>query len=200
MADTVNIGGDSEKTWACVRAPIWPGSGLTLDPDNYPYLMSENWSPRMVYSYLKSQPVKDSGYPYALTGLVKAYPIVADLSPDPGRVHYTAMGVKFVGASEETYDCYLSLGEGYNFGGVYDQVANYVAYGTSAQIGYDYETTKGLLLGATANVTIDGTSYDVTIGSEMFPDDIYAYSEGVYITNISTSSAGVWTINSVTLP
>ncbi len=122
------------------------------------------------------------------------------------------MGLNSVRVGVETDDLYLTLGTGIAIGGNYNaQVLNY--YPTVppppnlARTGYDYETTKAHLLGATVNMTITTNTTtlfeSIVITSDLFPSDMFDSGNlGVYITSVPIPSQSVTSfyISSVVLP
>jgi hypothetical protein len=199
------------KTWAYVRAPLWNGSGFVANPiePTFPP-SSNNWSPSVSPNIGDPIPFHDFRYYEDLTSLRKAFPVSVSRNSieSPSASFSTPLGVVGVG-SGESYDLYLSLGTGYTLGGSYPgSVLNYyVGYPGPpdlARTGYDYETTKNHLLGATANMTITTASStftaNVVITSALFPSDMFDSSNlGVYITTTSEPVTSCY-ISSVVLP
>jgi hypothetical protein len=77
----------------------------------------------------------------------------------PSGAFSTCLGVTRVSIGEDGYELYLNLGTGIAIGDFYSfQVLNYYPFyppaPNLATTGYDYETTKAHLLGATVNMTI----------------------------------------------
>lgn len=208
MVTISTIGDDSGRTWASVRAPVWNGSGFVEDPGSPFFLpMSVNWSASTIGTH-------DAGYPIDLTSLRKAFPVSTQLNSieSPSGSFSTSMGLNSVRVGVETDDLYLTLGTGIAIGGNYNaQVLNY--YPTVppppnlARTGYDYETTKAHLLGATVNMTITTNTTtlfeSIVITSDLFPSDMFDSGNlGVYITSVPVPSQSVTSfyISSIVLP
>jgi hypothetical protein len=122
------------------------------------------------------------------------------------------MGLNSVRVGDDTDDLYLTLGTGIAIGGNFNfQVLNYYPSvpppPNLATTGYDYETTKAHLLGATVNMTIttNTTTFtaNVVITADLFPSDMFDSSNlGVYITSVPIPAEFVTSfyISSVVLP
>lgn len=212
---TINtIGDDSGRTWAAVRAPAWNGSGLVADPTFGFPPSSNNWSPTASPYFSAPIPYHDARYLEALTSLRKAFPVSLQLNSieSPSGAFSTCLGLKRVTASEGTDDLYLTLGTGIAIGDFPNfEVLNYYPFypppPNLATTGYDYETTKAHLLGATVNMTITTNTTtlfeSIVITSDLFPSDMFDSSNlGVYITSVPIPAEFVtsFNISSIVLP
>lgn len=200
-------------TWATVRAPVWNTSGLVANPTN-PFLppSSNNWSPTVRQNFGDPNPKHDARYMEPLTGFRKAFPVSVNFnSPEsPTGAFSTCLGVysKALGGTSG-YDIYLALGTGIAIGtqytaSVYNTYA--VAPGTpdAARTGYDYETTKAHLLGATVNLSyttaVSTATASVVITSALFPADMFdSTNAGIFIRNESFPVDSCY-VSSVVLP
>jgi hypothetical protein len=213
MVTTNTIGDDSGRTWAAVRAPAWNGSGLVFNP-SFGLPSSNNWSPTAIPYSGAPVPFHDARYMEALTSLRKAFPVSLQLtsSESPSGAFSTCLGLTRVRVDSETDDLYLTLGTGIAIGSFSSfEVRGYYpdnpAPPTLATTGYDYETTKAHLLGATVNMTIttNTTTFtaNVVITADLFPSDMFDSSNlGVYITSVPIPAEFVTSfyISSVVLP
>lgn len=185
MGDEVNIGGDSLNTWAAVRCPLWNGTGYR----DQALPANENWS-RVSLPYQFN-----SGYPKAVTPLMRAFPFIKPFSS--GSYNSTSMnlGVRSfftgVGAST-TWFFYLSVGEGHAtiytssplviFDEVFTGYGNYGPSPNTGTVGYDINSTRETLKDAvieieltlpapigvvTASVTLDSVKIN-----ELLPDNV----------------------------
>jgi len=212
MVTISTIGDDSGRTWASVRAPIWRNTGFTANPTvptNPP--SSNNWSPRAVMNFGDPVPVHDAGYIFNLTDLRKAFPVMTQLNSieSPSGSFSTAIGVDVVWDGEETYDYYLTLGTGIAQGDFPElKVLNYYpVYPTPPSVattGYDYETTKAHLLGATVHLTynnLGGTfTTTVTITADLFDADMFDTGNQGILFQTASSPVTYWYIDSIVLP
>jgi len=211
---TINtIGDDSGRTWAAVRAPAWNGSGLVADPF-FGTPSSNNWSPTAIPYSGAPTPYHDARYLEALTSLRKAFPVSLQLNSaeSPSAAFSTCLGLTRVSVDSETDDLYLTLGTGIAIGSFssFEVRGYYPAYPAPpnlATTGYDYETTKAHLLGATVNMTITTNTTtlfeSIVITSDLFPSDMFDSGNlGVYITSVPVPSQSVtsFNISSVVLP
>jgi hypothetical protein len=211
MVTTNDIGGDSGRTWAAVRAPLWNGSGFVPNAENpfFPW-STVNWSPTARPNFGDPNPVRDAKYAEPLTELRKAFPVSIDVtSPEsPSGSFSTCLGLKMV-SSGESYDIYLALGTGIAIGDfrsyeVYNYYPIIPAPPNAATTGYDHETTKSHLVGATVNLsyTTGGTTStaSVVITTDLFPADMSNTSNlGVYVATSSEPVTSFY-ISSVVLP
>jgi len=203
------------RTWAAVRAPVWNGSGFypNADISSFPP-SSNNWSPTARPVFDSPFPIHDARYLEDLTSLRKAFPVSTQLnsSESPSGAFSTCLGLTRVRVEPELDDLYLTLGTGIAIGGNFNfEVLNYYPFypfpPNLATTGYDYETTKAHLLGATVNMTITtGSSTftaNVVITSDLFPSDMFDSSNlGVYITSVPVPAEFVtsFNISSIVLP
>ena len=199
-------------TWAAVRAPIWNRTGFKPNPviSSFPP-SSNNWSPAARPDFDAPFPFHDARYMEDLTSLRKAFPVSLQLSSaeSPSGAYSTSLGVYSESTGSGSFDLYLALGVGIALGGFYNfRVYNYWPFNPSPPnvptTGYDFETTKAHLLGATVNLSI--TTYtstftaSVVITPALFTADLSdSSSKGIFIT---TTSDGVidFYISSVVLP
>ena len=212
MVTISTIGDDSGRTWASVRAPIWNGSGLVATTGFPP--SSNNWSPTATPYSGAPVPFHDSRYLEALTSFRKAFPVSLQLnSPEsPSGAFSTCLGLVRVRVDDETDALYLTLGTGIAIGDFSSfEVLNYYptvpAPPSVATTGYDHETTKAHLLGATVNMTITTNTTtlfeSIVITSDLFPSDMFDSGNlGVYITSVPIPSQSVtsFNISSIVLP
>jgi len=196
------------KTWAYVRAPLWNGSGFYPNAENPSFPpSSNNWSPA-------TGAFHDARYMEDLTSLRKAFPVSTSLNSmeSPSGAFSTCLGLTRVRVDDYTDDLYLTLGTGIAIGSYFsfEVLGYYPSYPpppSLATTGYDYETTKNHLLGATVNMTIttNTTTFtaSVVITSALFPSDMFDNTNlGVYITSVPVPAEFVneCYISSVVLP
>lgn len=209
MSMNMTIGGDSGKTWACLRAPVFT-DGLVFNGDpysgNWPVYLSTNWNQG-----------HSAGYPSGCTELLKAFPFSWSYA---GLDEWSPYGNTPIGlcSKSEYYEgggfdvfIYLAFGNGRTYG-MTNPATNSVFIGNK----FDYNSVRSRLLGATVNVTyflINGQEYttDVVITEDMFPSDhtpqgaIFPQGEGTLITSFFVPADGPynglasWTVNSVNL-
>jgi hypothetical protein len=128
----------------------------------------------------------------------------------PSGAFSTCLGVTRVSIGEDGYELYLNLGTGIAIGDFYSfQVLNYYPFyppaPNVATTGYDYETTKAHLIGATVNMTITTNlpstfTASVVITADLFPSDMFDNTNlGVYITTTPGFMESFY-ISSVVLP
>lgn len=199
-------------TWATVRAPLWNGSGFYPNATN-PSLpwSTNNWSPSARPAFGDPNPIHDARYMEDLTSLRKAFPvsITVNSSESPSGAFSTCLGLTRVRVGEVNDDLYLTLGTGIGIGDFrsYEVRSYYPGYPFPpdlARTGYDYETTKAHLLGATVNMTITTNAStftaSVVITADLFPADMFDSSNlGVYITTTSEFVTECY-VSSVVLP
>lgn len=208
--------GSSEQysTWACVRSPMWKGSGYrgqTL-PNN------KNKSNPGNYIY-----VEDLGR------LAVSFPFTKDNSATEHYANSMCLGLNYVidqyGNDEADIpyilSFYLCHGQGIKpNSGSFESVVNGYAYGfspTNGIVGYDTPRARQQYIGGVVNVTftpgpdLDEVTEDVTITEDLFPDNLTfsVFAEpGVYIGTYTwpvpsgslTWTQPYWTINSLTMP
>lgn len=183
MPTNVNIGGASGKTWASVRAPVFKGTGYS--GTSMPY-QNENW-----------KTARSAGYPNNVTDLQRAFPFYKDNNSFPALSASTGIGLK---------GGYLNFGAGKYYGITLGEVENGNNYTVSStDFGYDHESLKALLVGATVELTYQRVfplpagpvTTTVTVTTDMFPADVQSGGNGVFVT---TDTYNDYTINSVTLP
>jgi hypothetical protein len=232
MGDEVNIGGPYyANTWAAVRCPLYKGTGYRdkVLPAN------KNWS-RATQPYADETPFS-SGYPDAVTPLMRAFPFIKGFSTSySGSSTSMGLGVRFVyvQVGDETQPTilkfFLCVGEGAvtkyypEPTKVYEYV--YMGYGDygpdpdSGKVGYDINSTRGIMEDATVVVslkpgpTLGTVSVSRTLSTtnleKLFPDDVsggkYDDTSGIllgeYTWPINPTEDYVppfWSITSVTL-
>lgn len=197
MGDEVNIGGEYENTWGAVRCPFYKGSGYRDEtlPAN------KNWS--RVFSGAAPITPFSSGYPEAVTPIMRAFPLLRVAATDAvGYSTSMSLGVRVMFREEEGEEdlirafFFLCAGESQanvNLGVTpnvfYEEV--YKGYGdfgpgpNSGAVGYDINSTRATMTNAVVVVTFyptpnpaDVTTQTVTLDNtkiqQLLPDDVNA--------------------------
>jgi len=170
-ASVVNIGGPTSKnTWAAVRSPMWKGTGYLgngVQPGGYGVFKNKNWSRVGRYS-LQSDTPFSSGYPEAVSPLLRAFPFLKEIYP---RVFALSSSMNLGCDYQLNYsnpyveiEFFINVGEGearpqpYPPYDTYEDVHNgynvYMGY-SPGKFGYDINSTRKTFLGATINVTLN---------------------------------------------
>lgn len=179
------IGGETEHTWAYLRSPVWPGTGLNIPNNNF--LADHNVGYPQSYDVdgnhlplLKSFQFKQGiGISYAWN-----LPVGVNMAEDPGWTPPDPNPDNLI-AKVTTRLC-IGFGIG-QYLGVYQGTQYTSAFdppGFQNVLGYDYNTTKAALVGAQVNVTcrfwpipyVDEFTWDeitatVPIAESMFPEN-----------------------------
>jgi hypothetical protein len=222
-SDSVNIGKDSEKTWAALRSPLFKGTGYR---EYFPYIVpyNSNWSEKGIIPT-----PHNAGYEQAIGNpnpLIRAFPF--KVFTGFGTSATMCLGVHYLDrivsppSVPPVYqvDNFLSIGIGYFVGtedGGYSELVYCGSWDSADQPvqpddqGYDFHATRDTFRGAVVNLTInDGVNppldFNVTIDDSMFPDNQDADAlVGIMFYSFQHDGSWVeptpyWTINSVTMP
>jgi hypothetical protein len=193
-ASVVNIGGPtSGNTWAAVRCPLYKGTGFRDEtlPAN------KNWS--RAYQPYATQTPFSSGYPEPVTPILRAFPFMKGFSNSfQGRSTSMGLGVRYfyiqIGTETTPYivEFFLCVGEGFVTKyfpeptkideGVYMGYGDFGPDPDSGLVGYDINSTRGIMKDATIAInlkpgpTLGTVSVSKTLNTinleKLFPDDV----------------------------